>query len=316
MGARLCEFFFVASGFLFYISNSKRSDTNSFPNALHYVRKKVVALYPAHLYGFVAALLRQLLEQPLSVDMLINALLNLGLVQAWVNNENVFFGYNGVSWYISALIFCYFMGFALLNPLRDKNKAFTLLWLIFAIRYGLEAIPIAYPGLFWSINPHASPLVRVCEFWLGMVAASFFLQIQAKFQDKISFWFGSLLECGSLLLLIYLLITREGLWLRGAYIIPFCIFVLCFAFDKGVLSAFLSIKPIQWISKYQLEIYLFHVLVFRWVEYRYPLAIQMPIYIGALAAAIFVYRMFIREPVANWVNNKTEKIETWFSEKS
>lgn len=200
---------------------------------------------------------------------------------------------------MSSLLFAYLVGFLLLYVMRKgnwKNHA-VLFAVIFAIRYALEAIPTYYPEELWTINAHVSPLIRSLEFGLGMITASFFLTLSATFKNRITFPVSTLLEVSSLVMIVVILIQMEGQWIRAAYVIPFCILILCFAFDNGLISKFLGIKPIQKLSKYQLEIYMFHQMCIRYIEYRYPLPMQMMLYVGALILAIFVYRTLLRKPL-------------------
>lgn len=55
LGARLCEFFFVTSGFLFAISNIPKADALSPSFVSGYMRRKLVQMWPVHFVGFLAA---------------------------------------------------------------------------------------------------------------------------------------------------------------------------------------------------------------------------------------------------------------------
>lgn len=315
LGARLCEFFFVTSGFLFAISNIPKSDSLSFPTAVSYMHRKLVHMWPVHFVGFVAAVFLLPRDTLFLPQTLINAILNLTLLQSWVNSEYVFFGFNGVSWYLSSLLFCYLFGFFLLYLMRKGKQLYHvfLFAVVFIIRYALEAIPVYYPGQFWTINAHVSPLVRALEFGLGMITASFFLTFPATLKNRITFVVSTLLEISSLVMIVVILIQMEGRWLRAAYVIPFCILIACFAFDGGLISKLFAVKPIQWLSNFQLEIYMLHQLCFRYVEYRYPLPVQMAIYTCALIMAIFVYRAFLQkilEQILSGVQGKLARHQT------
>lgn len=52
LGARCCEFFFVASGFLVFISHQNVSKPCTWKASADYVRKKLVSVWPIHFLAF------------------------------------------------------------------------------------------------------------------------------------------------------------------------------------------------------------------------------------------------------------------------
>lgn len=308
MGGRLCEFFFVVSGFLFYVSNHRKTNDVTVKSVAEYMRRKVVQMWPVHFVGFIAALLLIPVNEWFLPKTLINGLLNLTLTQSWVNNQYVFWGFNGVSWYLSSLLFSYMFGFVFLKLMQNVKHSWGLFVVVFGIRYAFEAIPFHIPGLFWGANIHISPIARSLEFVLGMITASLFLGIKTARSKQIPFMLSSVLEVSALAGTALLLVWAEGKWLRATYAPLFCVLTFCFAFDNGILSRFFSLKPIRWLSGFQLEIYLFHVLVFQWIKYMHPLSIQMLIDIGVLVAAIAVYRLILKRPLEKLVDVSTKWI--------
>ena len=308
MGGRLCEFFFVVSGFLFCISRFRSADTVTLGSVVEYMRKKIVQMWPVHLVGFVAGLLLLPVGDWFLPKTLVNAFLNLTLLQSWVNSQYVFWGFNGVSWYLSSLMFAYVFGFLFLKLMRRVRHRWILYAVVFAVRYAFEAIPIHVPDLFWNVSVHISPIARALEFALGMLTADLFMKIDAASAKPMPRVLGSVLELGSLAGSVLIMLWAHQKWLRASYVPMFCVLTLCFAFDRGILSGFFSLKPIRWLSKFQLEIYLFHVLTFNWITYRYPLPKQMLIYSAVLISAVVVYRLLLKRPLEKLVDVCTKRI--------
>jgi peptidoglycan/LPS O-acetylase OafA/YrhL len=149
-------FFFVLSGFVL-VWSARDGD-----RAMPFYRRRFARVWPLHALTFVLA-------AGLGVAGLIDAVgpawsapLNLALLQAWSTDGEVLYGYNSVSWSLSAEAFFYLLFPALLLLARRVGPVATVglgaAWLVVA---GVAADMIGY-------GVHALPLYRVGEFVFGM----------------------------------------------------------------------------------------------------------------------------------------------------
>lgn len=111
-GAWAVSCFFVLSGFLLTVKHADETlQMGCWQFALRHVRK----LYPLHvILAFIAMVIyfygyglpRGVKEY---VDTGLRFVLNLSLLQSWIPKSRYYQSFNNVSWFLSALMFCYFI---------------------------------------------------------------------------------------------------------------------------------------------------------------------------------------------------------------
>lgn len=137
IGARTCEFLFVVSGFLvgynyFYIERPA-----TWKESFQYAYSKFLKFWPLHFFAML--LVMGLRVRPIfTFSNLMTAVLNISLLQAWSPYQEIYFSYNGASWFLSALLFCYFMAPFLLQFSKKLKNSIVLFAVIFFIRYMID----------------------------------------------------------------------------------------------------------------------------------------------------------------------------------
>ena len=130
-----------------------------------YAIKKIIRFWPLHFCVLLIMFLRTIIINGcIQPSNILIALDNALLLQAWSLNQDVYFSYNGASWFLSALIFCYFMAPLLLTFCQKIKQSIVLFVMIAAIRYLIEYVNIKCPGMVWNFVIHTSPLIRCLEF--------------------------------------------------------------------------------------------------------------------------------------------------------
>lgn len=108
IGARCVDVFFVVSGFL-TAYNHHGSYEGTLDECVGIVRKKLRAIYPVYLAGFLLAAAYMLISgnpQKLSrFGLVATALVDLSLMQAWI--PAIAFKFDGAAWFLSAVLVCY-----------------------------------------------------------------------------------------------------------------------------------------------------------------------------------------------------------------
>ena len=192
---------------------------------------------------------------------LLKAALNLGLIQAWSPNSLVYYSFNGAAWFLSALIFCYFMSPAFMKLVKNVKKSTVTFLAIATVRIFIEYVRIHFPGEFWNVNVHVSPWIRSMEFLMGMLLVPIFFAIynyMEEHKSKIYILTFTLIEVLAVMGYLYVAINKQNEWIRGYYVVIACVLMLIFAFDKGVISRIFAIKPLMWFSSIQFEFFIFH----------------------------------------------------------
>ena len=257
IGARCCEFFFVTSGFLVAYNFYNKNFVFNFTSMIKYLKKKLQCIYPLHALTFIICLF--LFNKKFDF---IPAIFNILLLQSWTVDKNIFFGYNGISWFISSLLFCYFLAPLLMNFIQVNNiKKMVMLVLCVAIfRIFIEFLPSTTNYDLWDINYHINPVIRSLEFFIGMLILPFFVYLKNIFNIRKKLLF-SFLELFYIILLLEIL--QHTNFIRGAYIPLIFILVLIFSLDKGYISEILSAKIFTIISNVELEFFMFHQIVIK-----------------------------------------------------
>lgn len=313
LGARICEFFFVAAGFLYYYSHYTRPIPCTFFAMAEYVRKKLVYIYPIHLIGFIAEGLRLTLTQWLTTDTAIKAVLHLSLLHSWSPSQNVYWAFNGVSWFVSSLIFCYFVGAIVMRLMSTPKKAIMFFITFMCLRLVLDYIQINCPGQYFTIDLHVSPIVRSLEFFCGMAVASFTISIRKNCRSMSRPLF-TLLELSSIFLTIYLVVTHQQIRNRAEFVILFSLVIFVFSFDQGWISTLLSAKPFRWFASIQLEFYMFHTFLIKYIQpkitwsyWDWYTEATLICFIATLAF-VYLYRLLLKKPLSRLFDNASQSL--------
>lgn len=255
IGARTCEFLFLASGFLVAYNGFYKEVHASWAESFHYVGKKLAAFWPLHAIAMLAVMCAA--GGPiLTRKNLINGAINLLLLQAWSGKTT--FSYNGATWFLSALLFCYFLAPFLLRLAKNIRTSCFLFVFIYLARTAVEYVVTAFPGEFWSISIHSFPIIRALEFAMGMMLVPLFMRINERDWGEHAYLAMSAIEIAALAGALWATIHYNGIWRRSGFLLPYSALLFVFAFDRGLLSRLLSWKAVKRFSEIQFEFFILH----------------------------------------------------------
>lgn len=272
------SFFFMLSGFILSYAYGQKIETGNFRQK-NFLLKQLSKFYPLHLLTFIVMIaLDARLGRFFSWDKLVaNAL----LLQSWVPDDNFYFVGNGLSWFLSDLLFFYVM-FPLLYRLLTKCK---LSWLlvdgVFLLSlYVLLAISIPEN----LINPllYASPLTRLLDFIIGILVYRFWTsetgQQQRQRIEALSSSAVTWLEFAMVAAVVVSFYVYEvsSLRFRCAALFWLVLPVVLLVFVKtdrqsGLVTRLLHQPWMLWLGGISLEIYLVH-----WVTMRVLYSVLTP----------------------------------------
>ncbi len=207
---------------------------------------------------------------------------NMSLVQAWIPTMEYFWSFNAVSWSISTEFGFYLFFPLLIYKFRDTWKlklAMTFLTTIaiialchnFSIPLGLKS-GVGYFGLIIT-----NPVARLFEFNIGMVTALVFMGRVSSYKPEktiatlIELLFFGLLISGmlanrhlmSLVEPLFGEVARGWVDIGGINSVCFALFILLMAFNKGMMSQFLSRPFFVFLGEISFSIYLLHQFLLR-----------------------------------------------------
>lgn len=251
-------FFFIMSGFALGI-NHKVVLLKEFKFG-QFLRARLSKLYPLHLLLTLAMIT--------FVGVKWQLLPNLLLLQSWFPDQATWFSYNGQSWFVSSLVFCYLF-YSIISFLSQRTKPLTC-YIILALTATLVAT------LYWIVPEdmhtwqfYIAPPVRLIDFALGVILARTYEDCLHHVAD-ISTRRASTVALSALILVAAVLSwprtssLERDLFLSTVWYVPltFLIISLSIAETKdSPVTRILSWKPLLWLGSISFEIYMLQSIV-------------------------------------------------------
>ena len=316
LGARACEFFFVVSGFLVAYNYSSNTIDPTWKQSFLYVRKKLSAMWPLHLVMFFVSLGLMPISEIVDKKTIFEALMNLTLLQSWSPNTYTFFAFNGTSWFLSTILFCYFISPFLLLSVSNTKRASISFIVALGMRLLIEVQQILYGSDITAWNLHVSPVVRGLEFYAGMALYPLSLNIRNKFSTSTRYTFGiaSILEILMMMICMYLLVHYSGIWIRGQYVCMFCALIYLYSFDLGIVSKVLSTSLFNIFGGIEFEFFIMHQVIIRLVDtlsHSFHLSgiIRSMIALVVVLLCCYIWKRYCAKTTKQWMESFWGKLE-------
>ena len=306
LGARVCEFMFVSSGFLVAYNRMDKPNAARWRDSLVYLKAKLCAMWPLHLIGFLAWVLLDP-ESVQGADGAVKAVINIFLLQSWFNDPELFFAFNGVSWFLASILFCYFISPLLLKGLKTTRGAAATFLLVYAARLAVELFELSPYGELARVSIYVFPAIRAAEFYCGMVMYKLCSVLSGRVsrigKTGAALLF-SLAEPAVLAAAVALMISKPD-WLRGYFVLVYCFVVPVFSFDKGIISRILSLKIFHVFDSIEYEMFMLHrvMLLFSGIYTPQLLGTDSPWTVSVAALMLTViagalYKKLLSRPLA------------------
>lgn len=256
-------FFFVLSGFLTGFLHEKYEAPLNVSSWKKYIIHKLKKVYPFYLVTMIMTLPYADIKGG-GIPQLI---LNLLLLQSW--RVEGYFSYNGVAWFLSAILFLYVitvpvMSFqnAILN--KVKKKSFFLICEIFFFLM-IDIIWAAFvrsKAMNLEFYTYILPLSRIPEYICGISCGILFKENNFTDSPK-SYWRHNILEIFSFIFLLFMIQLNIPEWMQRSFIwiIPNLIFIMIFSMQGGFLSKIFSCKVPVMLGDISFECFLIHQVI-------------------------------------------------------
>lgn len=160
--------FFMLSGYSLVISNGSK-DYRDFKDVLFFLQKRFISIYPLYLVaGYLGVVMYIFVGQQSIADNIVLLPVELLCIQSFF--DTLFpFAHNAGSWFISCLVFCFFLFpwlIILLQRINRKRKIFLLISLILLLAYFPYVVVRFHTSTIYS-----NPFFRLLEFCAGMIIA-------------------------------------------------------------------------------------------------------------------------------------------------
>ena len=305
------DFFFVLSGFV--LTWSWRPDVT----ARRFWWNRVARIWPLHLTTLVLALV--LVADEVSRPGVLGTLANLLLVQAWVPDHHVYFGYNAVAWSLSCEVFFYLSFPVLVRGIsRLTVRAHVLL-----VTMVVTAL-VGYPGVFsltvaprdvsgWEWTTYVAPLWRLGEFVIGIVAA---LALRRGWRPRVHGWqalAGATVLASGLLavgLVDGYLPNRPFVEVAGMVVVA-AVIVAIAADELDGRGRVLRSRLMVALGAASYALYLCHALLFSWLVERAPQSgdgmmrlVGWSSYVALAVTAAFALHHLVEVPAERWLRHR------------
>ncbi len=263
LGAWGVSVFFILSGFLMSYNYVERELEYGFLFSLKFSLLKIKKLYLLHIIMTLAAIPYQLyitenLKSIKTIGILISKLLlNLTLLQTWSPYLSWYGSFNGVSWFLSVLMFCYFVFPLVLHFLCKINKTISLI-LIMLVIYIVQILFAYYTrncifdaGEFWGnyYFAYTFPFFRLGDFIIGSVLGMLFIRYKTNNFGTFCSTIIELITCFCIIGSAFIYENRLGIfgsnWFRLSllWLPTSCFIIYICAKEQGYITKILT-KPI------------------------------------------------------------------------
>ena len=321
-GQRMCEFLFVSSGFLVGYNHYEKPMPGTLEQSFKYAYKSFRNFYPLEIINLIFFFVCEKKFNNINITDIEIILSNIFMIKSWSPYRFVHFSFNGVSWFLSSLLFCYFMTPFLLYGIKTLKNA-VLLFIIFALTRILieEFINLGGFNIF-IINFHVNPFIRCIEFYLGMLIIPLFFKLKYVLdKNKKHYCFKilfTLIQMILPILLYFLIIKFTKIKYRVYFVFTFIFLNFVIGLDYGYLSELFSIKIIKKLLSYQMEIYLFQnsatILITKIMKYhklKFPSNRNLEFFIKLINIFIFafLYKELLKERLAKIIDKIIDLIK-------
>ena len=256
--------FFVLSGFCYALGYGSKVKEADF-NYRGFIKSRLARFYPLHWITLLIAIPISMhvgLGWKNGVILGINGL----LLQSWVPLSAVYYSFNGVSWFLSDMVFLVAV-FPFLSRLLDSG---TRRWLFIIPAVAVYTILCIWtPADLRNTVLYVNPVVRLCDFAVGILAGMWYLRLKENVSVTESVQrHKTLLRIVSLASFLVLLsmsiFIPEQYTLMAFMFWPVAVLMLiCISLNPGGL---LSAPLLQRLGQISFPFYMIHQLVIRYLN--------------------------------------------------
>lgn len=240
MGAIYMTAFFMLSGFTLFL-NYSNEDIIQIKTLKLFWLKRIVGIVPMYYIVALLLILYSIVIDPTSIHDAITLNLWLAPIEALCIQSNfpsLFdFSHNGMTWFISCIMICYFIYPFLqefIKQLNVRNKIIIIALSSFVLLYS----PVIVQK-FEISSIYSNPFFRSLEFTIGITLASLKIELdEVSFVKKYVFNWGSIVTA-MIIMMIAVTVAVHLDFATGDYMMYSWISLPCFIF---VLFGFSGIK--------------------------------------------------------------------------
>ena len=256
LGHAAVSIFIILSGFLIgFNGNLPR-------NGIEYAYNKMKKLWPLHCVMFIVSIPLLFLETALIVNLktivklFVKGVINLCLLQSWIGKSSIYFGYNGVAWFLSTMMFLYLAAPYLYRFFKTK-KCLISLCIMYLIMIVLGCLIGKYN---YEYTTYIFPIIRLFDFTCGIISGIWFRNKSERNLNQLVIAICTFVM--ALILEKYLpQFMRLSIWY-----VPFSIFLIYSVAGANDIIQMRGggVRLVSCIGNMSMEIFLLHQVIIRY----------------------------------------------------
>lgn len=268
-GARGVEIFFVLSGYLVAYNYGDREFDDSLKGCLSYAYKKVKKFYLLHFITFMLFLYNPLMQcirggltSSKQCTLFVNSILNITLLKSWYFPSA--FSLNGVTWFLSTILFAYLLVPKTVMLLRKRDQSFYMILFSFLLitKMILDTYGYRFTHTFHAFSLYTNPAYRFQDFLLGYV----FYMASKGTLVKLP---GNMHKVMQVCIPIAYLMTCflfDKKWIPAQFVLLTCLLVYIISLENTFYNKMLSNKLFELLGNSSFEMFILHTLIIRYVN--------------------------------------------------
>lgn len=282
-------FFFILSGFIISLSFTERARSGevSFADFMFF---RVARLYPTHLLTLFAAIVAYRSWPYLTSDY--RFISNFLLVQATIPDFDYYFGFNGVSWSISAEMVFYSI-FCLIC--FSSTRQLIAFWIVLMFLILINILAFGSNGATGGWLIYINPVFRFIDFLTGMLIYRLFKSNKLQLTPTSA----TVLEVVTMAFLGAA--TLVGVYggvgfpyrLDIYYILPMSAVIFVFAHQRGFVSRALAWRPLVLLGDSSFALYMIHqIIIMTGAKIMVIDPVNSPIYATIISSILLIICVF------------------------
>lgn len=271
-GGRGVEIFFVLSGFLIAYHSMDKDILSTWKGSFQFLIKKLKKFYLLHIFTFLILtfffLHRYLksghIEYGDWYHFILNAVLNITLLQSWYSPAK--FSFNGVTWFLSSILFMYFLTPKTVNFLKHKGyiEIITLFILIFTFKFMLDTSGYKLFDKLVFFSSYVNPAYRFLDFLIGYLGYMIFFTSGNKL--NISYRKTTIFQLIVLSMYLESCYIFNKVWRPTPFILLTVLLIFACALKDGIMDYIGGNKLMVHIGNISLALFIFHRVIIKILE--------------------------------------------------
>ena len=270
LGARGVEIFFCLAGFLIAMHYHDANSGVNLLDSCKYCINKIKKFYVLHITTFVVFFVPpfiKLLEGQFSEAKIYNfwkdAILNILLLRSWA--PEIEFGFNGPTWFLSSLLFSYFLVPQIVNIFKKKNFTFFIIsfFLVLLIKVYIFYFGVKFKQIYDFVDLYVNPAYRFLDFLLGYIFYLIMFKEKTLITDRILvilqlvIFVGYIISC----FVFYKVCTP------AIYVLFTLLLIYILSFNNNITNKLLGNKVLVYLGNISFELFMLHMIAIKSCQY-------------------------------------------------